>query len=124
MTAISITAAQAQLGHLVRLVAHNRESIALTDRGHVVALLVSPHVMEDLEDDLAIADYRRRRAEGTLEEGIPHEEVRRILGLRSSPTASSGNRAPVSLPPPGTPAGSPPDRPSRTAGAPAAPRPT
>jgi hypothetical protein len=48
----------------------------------VAALLVSPQVIEDLEDALAVADYQRRKAEGSLEEGIPHEEVGRILGLR------------------------------------------
>ncbi|MGP4013641.1 type II toxin-antitoxin system prevent-host-death family antitoxin [Streptomyces sp. 4N124] len=61
-------------------VAHGRETIALTDDGRVTALLVSPQLVEDLEDSLAIAEYRRRKAEGTLEEGIPHEEVRRLLG--------------------------------------------
>ncbi|MFF8944251.1 type II toxin-antitoxin system prevent-host-death family antitoxin [Streptomyces sp. NPDC014864] len=62
--------------------AHSRETIALTDHGHVAALLVSPQVIEDLEDALALADYERRKAEGTLGEGIPHAEVGRMLGLR------------------------------------------
>ncbi|MEW2134446.1 type II toxin-antitoxin system Phd/YefM family antitoxin [Streptomyces sp. NPDC005435] len=82
MTEITIGDAAARLDELVRLVAHNREPIALTDQGHVVALLVSPRVLEDLEDDLAVADYQRRKAEGTLAPGIPHAEVKRLLGLR------------------------------------------
>jgi prevent-host-death family protein len=82
MTEITISAARAQLGDLVRRAAHSRETIALTDHGHVAALLVSPQVIEDLEDALAVADYQRRKAEGTLGPGIPHEEVGRILGLR------------------------------------------
>lgn len=82
MTEIAISAARSQLGDLVRRAAHGRETIALTDHGHVAALLVSPQVIEDLEDSLAVADYQRRKAEGTLGEGIPHEEVGRILGLR------------------------------------------
>ncbi|MEI5522667.1 type II toxin-antitoxin system Phd/YefM family antitoxin [Streptomyces brasiliscabiei] len=83
MTEISISAARSQLGDLVRRVADDRETIALTDDGRVAALLVSPQVMEDLEDAaLAVADYRRRKAEGTPGEGIPHEEVRRMPGLR------------------------------------------
>ncbi|MEW2403338.1 type II toxin-antitoxin system Phd/YefM family antitoxin [Streptomyces sp. NPDC046862] len=81
MTKISISAARSQLDDLVRRASHDRETIALTDHGHVVALLVSPQVIEDLEDALAVADYRRRKAEGTLEQGIPHDEVRRLLGL-------------------------------------------
>ena len=82
MTEITISAARAQLGDLVRRAAHSRETIALTDHGHVAALLVSPQVIEDLEDALAVADYQRRKADGTLGEGIPHEEVGRMLGLR------------------------------------------
>lgn len=82
MTEIAISAARAQLGDLVRRAAHSRETIALTDHGHVAALLVSPQVIEDLEDALALADYERRKAEGTLTEGIAHEEVGRMLGLR------------------------------------------
>ncbi|WP_405772168.1 type II toxin-antitoxin system Phd/YefM family antitoxin [Streptomyces sp. NBC_01538] len=82
MTEIAISAARSQLGDLVRRAAHSRETIALTDHGHVAALLVSPHVIEDLEDALALSDYQRRKAEGTLGEGIPHEEVGRMLGLR------------------------------------------
>ncbi|MFJ9907168.1 type II toxin-antitoxin system Phd/YefM family antitoxin [Streptomyces sp. NPDC101152] len=82
MVQISITDARSQLGDLVRRAAHHRETIALTDHGHVAALLVSPRVIEDLEGALAIADHQRRKAEGTLAPGIPHDEVRRIPGLR------------------------------------------
>ncbi|MFE1249504.1 type II toxin-antitoxin system Phd/YefM family antitoxin [Streptomyces sp. NPDC058735] len=82
MTEITISSARSQLGDLVRRAAHSRETIAITDHGHVAALLVSPQVIEDLEDALAVADYQRRKAEGTLGEGIPHEEVGRVLGLR------------------------------------------
>lgn len=82
MTEITISAARAQLGDLVRRAAHGRETIALTDHGHVAALLVSPQVIEDLEDALAVADYERRKAAGLLGEGIRHEEVGRMLGLR------------------------------------------
>ena len=81
MVEIAISAARSQLGDLVRRAAHGHETIALTDHGHVAALLVSPHVIEDLEDALAFADYQRRKAEGTLEPGIPMTEVRRRLGL-------------------------------------------
>ncbi|MXM66687.1 type II toxin-antitoxin system prevent-host-death family antitoxin [Streptomyces sp. HUCO-GS316] len=81
MTRIPISAARSQLGELVRRAAHGRETIALTDHGHVAALLVSPQVIEDLEDALAVADCQRRKAEGTREPGIPMAEVRRRLGL-------------------------------------------
>ncbi|MEU5344006.1 type II toxin-antitoxin system Phd/YefM family antitoxin [Streptomyces sp. NPDC020766] len=80
MIEIAISAARSQLGDLVRRVAHGRETIALTDHGHVAALLVSPQVIEDLEDALAVADHQRRKAEGTLGPGIPMEEVCGRLG--------------------------------------------
>jgi len=85
MTEIAISAACSQLDDLVRRVAYGRATIALTDHGRVAALLISPQVIEDFEDALAVADYQRRKAEGTLGEGIPHEEVRRMLGLRRTP---------------------------------------
>ncbi|WP_129308712.1 type II toxin-antitoxin system Phd/YefM family antitoxin [Streptomyces sp. L2] len=88
MTEIEISAARSELDDLVRRVKDGREIIALADQGHVAALLVPPQVIEDLEDALAVADYRRRKAEGTLGEGVPHAEVRCILGLRPGPTAS------------------------------------
>ncbi|MBB5928009.1 type II toxin-antitoxin system Phd/YefM family antitoxin [Streptomyces echinatus] len=81
MPQIAISAARSQLGDLVRRAAHSRETIALTDHGHVAALLVSPQVIEDLEDALAVAEYQLRKAAGTLGEGIPMAEVRRRLGL-------------------------------------------
>lgn len=82
MTQIAISKARSELGDLVRRAAHGRETIQLTDHGHVAALLVSPQVIEDLEDSLAIAERERRKAEGTLGEGASHEEVGRLLGLR------------------------------------------
>ncbi|MEF9915428.1 MULTISPECIES: type II toxin-antitoxin system Phd/YefM family antitoxin [unclassified Streptomyces] len=82
MTEVAISKARSVLGDLVRRAAHGRETIALTDHGHVAALLVSPQVIEDLEDALALSEYERRKAEGTLSEGVPHEEVGRLLGLR------------------------------------------
>ncbi len=82
MVEIAISAARSHLGDLVRRAAHGRETIALTDHGHVAALLVSPQVIEDLEDALALAEYKLRKEQGTLEPGIPHDEVGRMLGLR------------------------------------------
>ncbi|GCB46469.1 hypothetical protein SNL152K_3767 [Streptomyces sp. NL15-2K] len=82
MVEIAISAARSQLGDLVRRAAHGRETIALTDHGHVAALLISPQVIEDLEDALAVAEYELKKERGTLGPGIPHEEVGRMLGLR------------------------------------------
>lgn len=64
MTEIAISEAGSQLDELVRRAADG-ETIALTDAGRVAALLVSPEVIADLEDSLAVADHQRRKAEGT-----------------------------------------------------------
>ncbi|MET8036747.1 type II toxin-antitoxin system Phd/YefM family antitoxin [Streptomyces sp. NPDC005345] len=64
MTEIAISAARSQLGDLVRRAAHNRETIALTDHGHVAALVVSPQLLEDYEDSLAVLQYELRTARG------------------------------------------------------------
>ncbi|MCX5560280.1 type II toxin-antitoxin system Phd/YefM family antitoxin [Streptomyces sp. NBC_00038] len=82
MVEIAISTARSQLGDLVRRAAHGRETIALTDHGHIAALLVSPQVIEEFEDALALAEYELRKARGAIEPGIPHEEVGRMLGLR------------------------------------------
>lgn len=76
----AMTEARACLGTLVRRTAHSRERITITDHGHPAAVLINPQELEDLEDALAVAEYRARVAEGTTE-FVPHEEVRRLLGL-------------------------------------------
>lgn len=64
MVEIAISAARSQLGDLVRRAAHGRERISLTDHGHVAAVVVSPQVLEDYEDSLAILQYELRKARG------------------------------------------------------------
>ncbi|MFD5750139.1 type II toxin-antitoxin system prevent-host-death family antitoxin [Streptomyces sp. NPDC127033] len=73
--------ARANLGTLVRRAAHSRERIAITDHGHVAAILINPQDLADLEDSLALAEYRLEKERGTLKPGIPHAEVRQMLGL-------------------------------------------
>ncbi|MFB4194860.1 type II toxin-antitoxin system Phd/YefM family antitoxin [Streptomyces carpaticus] len=76
----AMTEARAKFGTLVRRAAHSHERIVITDHGHAAAILINPQDLEDLEDALAVAEYRREVAEGTLQL-IPHEEARRRLGL-------------------------------------------
>ncbi|RMI33159.1 type II toxin-antitoxin system Phd/YefM family antitoxin [Streptomyces triticirhizae] len=95
MSNIAISAAGSQLGALVRRAAHGRETIALTDHGHVAALLVSPQLLEDLEDSLAILQYELREARGERGGRASMAVVRAMLeaggderdtSLSSSPT--------------------------------------
>lgn len=76
----AMTEARAKFGTLIHRVAHSHERITITDHGHAAAILINPQDLADLEDALAVSDYQRRKAAGTLKL-IPHEEVRRRLGL-------------------------------------------
>ncbi|MDT0346584.1 type II toxin-antitoxin system Phd/YefM family antitoxin [Streptomyces litchfieldiae] len=69
-----IAAARAQLGTLVRRAAISRERIALTDHGQVAAILINPEELADLEDSLALAQYRLEQANGTVVT-VPHDDV-------------------------------------------------
>jgi prevent-host-death family protein len=73
--------AQAVLGSLVRRAGSGQERITITDHGHPAAILVGAQDLADLEDAAALAEYRLRQAQGTAESPIPHDEVRRRLGL-------------------------------------------
>lgn len=75
-----MTEARARFGTLIRRTSHSRERITITDHGHAAAVLINPQELEDLEDALAVAEYRAEVADGTAR-FIPHEEVRAQLGL-------------------------------------------
>ncbi|MEV7004625.1 type II toxin-antitoxin system Phd/YefM family antitoxin [Streptomyces sp. NPDC093982] len=79
MTEIAISAARSQLGDLVRRAAHNRETIALTDHGHVAALVVSPQLLEDYEDSLAVLRYELRKARDDDSGRVSLAQARREL---------------------------------------------
>jgi prevent-host-death family protein len=73
--------ARVMLGSLVRRAASGRERITITDHGHPAAVLVNAQELADLEDAAALAEYRVRQVTGTVEPAVPHDEVRRRLGL-------------------------------------------
>lgn len=77
---LPITEARARFGSLVRRASHTRERITITDHGQPAAVLVNPQELADLEDALAVAEYRARQAAGQTVM-VPHDEVRARLGL-------------------------------------------
>jgi prevent-host-death family protein len=77
---LPITEARARFGSLVRRAGHARERITITDHGQPIAVLINPQELADLEDALALAQYRIRQAAG-LAELVPQDEVRSRLGL-------------------------------------------
>lgn len=77
---LPMTQARARLGALVRRASLARERITITDHGQPAAVLINPQELADLEDDLALAQYRERQATG-MTESVPHAQVRARLGL-------------------------------------------
>lgn len=79
--AFPLAEARAKFGSLVRRVAHSRERITITDHGQLVAVLIHPQELADLEDALALALYRERQASNTATTPVAHSDVRARLGL-------------------------------------------
>jgi len=77
---LPITEARARFGSLVRRASNARERITITDHGQPAAILINAQELAEIEDALALAQYRVRQASGTLET-VPHAEVRARLGL-------------------------------------------
>jgi len=78
-----MTEARARLGALVRRASHARERITITDHGQPAAVLINPQELADLEDALALAQYRERQATGQTA-SVPHDQVRARLGLEQA----------------------------------------
>jgi prevent-host-death family protein len=76
--AYSVTEARTCLGTLVRRTARTRERITITDHGQPAAVLINPQELAELEDALALAEYRARQASGEAA-GVPHAEVRKLF---------------------------------------------
>jgi prevent-host-death family protein len=78
--ALPISEARGQLGSLVRRAATRRVRTTITDHGQPAAVIISAQELEDLEDQLALAQYQADKATGRLRT-IPHSEARRRLGM-------------------------------------------
>ncbi|GAB2731321.1 type II toxin-antitoxin system Phd/YefM family antitoxin [Kitasatospora kifunensis] len=81
---LPITEARAKFGTLVRRASHSRERITITDHGQPAAILINPKELADLEDALALAQYRLRQASGTTAT-TANDDVRTMLGLERRP---------------------------------------
>lgn len=70
----------APLPSLVRRTAWTRERGTITDHDEPAAVVISADELEDLEDELAIAQSLLREARGETT-WVPHNEVKQRLGL-------------------------------------------
>jgi prevent-host-death family protein len=80
MTDLSMTEARRHFGSLVRKAATARERSTITDHGQPAAVLINAQELADLEDELALARYDARRAQGETTV-VSQAEARRRLGL-------------------------------------------
>ena len=65
---------------LIRRAARQRERITIIDQDEPSAVVISAEELEDLEDNLAVAQSRLHEAVGGTS-WVPHEDVRRRLGF-------------------------------------------
>jgi prevent-host-death family protein len=77
---LPLAAVAGPLQSLVRRAARMRERVTITDHDEPAAVVISADELEDLEDELAVAQSRLREAAGETT-WVPHEEVKRRLGL-------------------------------------------
>jgi prevent-host-death family protein len=80
MTDLPLTEARKRFGTLVRRAATMRERVTITDHGEPAAVIVNAQELADLEEALALAEYRAAQAEGG-NATVPQDEARRRLGL-------------------------------------------
>lgn len=77
---VPITEAKTRLRSLVRRTSHARDRVTITDHGEPAAVLINPQELADLEEALALADFRTQQAAGTMRT-VPQDEFRSRLGL-------------------------------------------
>jgi prevent-host-death family protein len=80
MTDLPLTEARKRFGSLVRRAATTRERVTITDHGQPAAVIVNAQELADLEEALALAEYRAAQANGSATT-VSHSEARRRLGL-------------------------------------------
>jgi prevent-host-death family protein len=80
MADLSLTEARRRFGMLVRGTSSSRQRTTITDHGRPAAVLVSPQELADLEEALALAEFRAGRVQGR-HRPVPHAQVRERLGL-------------------------------------------
>jgi prevent-host-death family protein len=77
---LSLTEARKQFGALVRRAAIARERVTITDHGQPAAVIMNAQELADIEEALALAEYRAQKAAGQVPV-VPQNEVRERLGL-------------------------------------------
>ncbi len=80
MTELPLTEARKRFGSLVRRAATTRERVTITDHGHPAAVIVNAQELADLEEALALAEYRAAQADGTVTT-VSQSDARRRLRL-------------------------------------------
>ncbi|MDQ1306987.1 MAG: hypothetical protein QG671_2819 [Actinomycetota bacterium] len=80
MVDVSMTEARKRFGFLVRQAVTSRQRTTITDHGQPAAVIVNAQELADLEEALALAEYRVQKVTGTLV-SVSQAEARERLGL-------------------------------------------
>jgi prevent-host-death family protein len=94
MVDLSMSQARRRLGSLVRRAVSDHERVTITDRGQPAAVLVNAEELADLEEALALAEYRAGQASGQ-QQLISHEEALQRLGLQKPGPSAAGSSPPA-----------------------------
>jgi prevent-host-death family protein len=77
---LSLTEARARLDSLIRQASQSRSRVTITDQGRAAAVLISAQELADLDEAVALADFRAQQAAGIMVT-VAHDDVRARLGL-------------------------------------------
>ncbi len=95
MVDLSMSQARLQLTALVRRAASDHQRTTITDQGQPAAVLVNAEELADLDEALALSEYRARQASGE-QRMIPHEEaLRRLSHEPPDPSGHVGTSTPL-----------------------------
>jgi PHD/YefM family antitoxin component YafN of YafNO toxin-antitoxin module len=84
---MGIAEARARLGEVCRKAGVNRERTGISDHGQLIAVVISPQELADLEDDLALAQNRVNELLGTPEPTSTMDELRQEFAAQDEMTS-------------------------------------
>jgi hypothetical protein len=92
---VPLSKARGQLGDIARWASTSREDIALTDNGHITAVVTNPHVVDDLREEVAYLKARLRELLTPAEHDALQRELSELYPHESAagPGAVSAERA-------------------------------
>jgi hypothetical protein len=85
---VPLSRARGQIGDIARWASTSREDIALTDNGHITAVVTNPHVVDDLREEVAYLKAKLRELLTPAEQAALQRELAELYP--HEPAAGSG----------------------------------